>query len=392
MNNLENKNTSDKPSLLIMVDWFYPGYKAGGPIRSCVNFVKAMESDFSISILTSDRDWGDKEPYQLKLDKWTSFSKSSSVYYISADRVSYSEIKNIVTNLKSDYIYLNSMYSIRFSLFPIYIFKSLKTSPKLILAPRGMLHKGAMNQKWIKKVIFLKMFSFFGFSKELSFHATDLQEKKDIQEYFGKETDIKVIPNFTNPIQKNWQQKTKKKGNLNLVFLSRISPKKNILFLLRVLSNVRTKVVLKIYGNIEDAKYWNACKNLISELNENIKVSYEGVVSNDRVEEVLLSQHLFVLPTLGENFGHSIFEALASGTPVLISDQTPWKELSADKAGWEWPLSNLNQFTDTIEKVASMDQSDYDLWSKGAYDFAKAQQKIPTLKRKYQQLFTQTYS
>ena len=54
---------SRKPQLIILSDWFAPGYRAGGPITSCVNLSYAMRDYFDVKIITSDRDFGDRKRY-----------------------------------------------------------------------------------------------------------------------------------------------------------------------------------------------------------------------------------------------------------------------------------------------------------------------------------------
>lgn len=64
---------------------------------------------------------------------------------------------------------------------------------------------------------------------------------------------------------------------------------------------------------------------------------------------------LFFLPTLGENFGHVILEALTARCPVLISDRTPWRNLKAAGIGWEIPIESTDLFRSAIESCAKMD-------------------------------------
>ena len=100
---------------------------------------------------------------------------------------------------------------------------------------------------------------------------------------------------------------------------------KNLDFLLRSLSKVNTNVDLTIFGNKEDDNYLKRCMEIIDQLPENINVIFKGHVKNELVQNVLISNDLFVLPTRGENFGHVILESLSAGLPVLVSNKVFWK-------------------------------------------------------------------
>ena len=110
-------------------------------------------------------------------------------------------------------------------------------------------------------------------------------------------------------------------------------------------------------------------------------------VPHAQLEKILLNNHLFVLPTEGENFGHAIFEALAVGRPVLISDQTPWKNLSSANAGWDLPLNDPKTFSGRIELVGSMSAFELNAWCKGAYEFCSDYIRQINLKEEYKKLF-----
>ena len=87
---------------------------------------------------------------------------------------------------------------------------------------------------------------------------------------------------------------------------------------------VKESIDLAIYGVKSDEKYYKHCMNLIYKLPKNINAEYKGHVPHKEVLSILSNYDLFVFPTKGENFGHVIFESLSAGTPVLVSDQTPW--------------------------------------------------------------------
>ena len=63
---------------------------------------------------------------------------------------------------------------------------------------------------------------------------------------------------------------------------------------------------------------------------------------------------LFLFPSGGENYGHVIAESLSSGTPVLISKNTPWLDLESQNLGWDIDLKDMDSFVEIIEKVARM--------------------------------------
>jgi hypothetical protein len=66
----------------------------------------------------------------------------------------------------------------------------------------------------------------------------------------------------------------------------------------------------------------------------NVLVKYCGPLPPENVPERLGAYHFFVLPTLGENFGHAIHEALSAEVPVLIGCGTPWTSVTSMNAGW----------------------------------------------------------
>jgi glycosyltransferase involved in cell wall biosynthesis len=157
---------------------------------------------------------------------------------------------------------------------------------------------------------------------------------------------------------------------LRLCFLSRISPKKNLDFALRVLAAVTVPVEFTIFGPVDDAAYWAACQPLIAQLPTNVRATYGGEVHPEDVRRTLTAQDLFFLPTRGENFGHVIYEALSSGVPVLISDQTPWNDLDSRGVGWNISLDSVAEFARTIETAARVLPVEREAYARRAVAYA----------------------
>ena len=112
----------------------------------------------------------------------------------------------------------------------------------------------------------------------------------------------------------------KKQNHLKLIFISRICKMKNLLGAIQIISNLTEfPIQFDIYGNIEDKEYWELCKIELEKLPINVKWQYRGECDSNKVVETFANYDIFLFPTLGENFGHVISEALLAGCIPVIS-------------------------------------------------------------------------
>ena len=84
-----------------------------------------------------------------------------------------------------------------------------------------------------------------------------------------------------------------------------------------------------------------------------VVLRYHGALAHDVVGDTLSRADLLFLPTMGENFGHVIAEALLVGCPVLISDRTPWRHLREAGAGWDLPVDDLEGMAQAVEECVT---------------------------------------
>ncbi len=380
--------TLNKKKILLFADWYEPGFRAGGPIRSCVNFVNHMQHEYLVCVFTADRDFGSDQPYEnIEVNKWNIVSENVQVYYCSPDNLNWKNIRYQLLSSNADFIYLNSMFSKYFTIYPLLIRRFNKIEGKTILSPRGMLRDSAIQFKSFKKKIYLSLFRMFGFFIQIYFHAADDIELKDVLHYFGSSAQVAMIPNFPAVMADRPAFLEKKSGELSMIFVGRIHPIKNLGYLLFILKEIPSAVSLNIIGNLEDKSFWNDCSKIIDELPSNVSVKYLGEVPNHQLPYVLAKHHVFILPTKGENFGHAIFEALTHGRPVIISNQTPWRNLQQINAGWDLSLKEPHLFFDAIEQAASFDQQEYNNWSYHAWKYAHDYTMQLDLERDYLKLF-----
>jgi glycosyltransferase involved in cell wall biosynthesis len=380
-------------TVLIFLMAYTPGYKAGGPLRTIVNLVDHLSDDLEFWIITNDRDLSDTKPYKnIKANQWQPVDRAK-VYYVSPERCTVKNIAAIIKSTPHDVLYLNSFFDFNFAIKPLIARKlGLLPDKPIVLAPRGQFSEGALGLKSHKKRLFIRLTKMFGLYKNLTWQASSEHEVHDICRVMNdvaKSIHVAVnLPTKIDSHAKNPASSEPDSNNiLKVIFLSRISPKKNLDYALRVMTHVNTPLVFDIYGPTEDKKYWNECEKLIEQLPEYINVNYHGSIQPEQVSSMFSNYNLFFFPTRGENYGHVIAESISVGTPVLISDQTPWRSLAADKLGWDLPLDDLKIFAEKIESVAGMERSSLTKWREEVKAKAMERLSAPQIVQDNKELF-----
>lgn len=366
-----------RPRILVFSASYLPGYKGGGPIRSIANLVARLGSEFDFWIVTADRDVGDREPYPgIRPDTWTEVG-DAHVMYLSPAGQSMAALCRLLRNTNYEVLYLNSFFSPVFSIKPL-VLRALGLVPwtPLVLAPRGELCEGALRLKITKKKAYILFARSLRMHRGVIWAATSQEEAEAIRRHLGHKATVIEAPNIPPPHDANHMPVVpatdKAPGLLKVVFLARISPKKNLRGALEVLAGVKGQVEFDIYGPIEDGHYWAECQRVIDTLPGNVVVRYCGPLPHEQVGAVLSQYHLFFLPTLSENFGHGIFEALLAGRPVLISDRTPWRGLTAQGGGWDLSLEHPEAFRAALQKCVEMNAAEFDAMCRRAREYALA--------------------
>jgi glycosyltransferase involved in cell wall biosynthesis len=143
-------------------------------------------------------------------------------------------------------------------------------------------------------------------------------------------------------------------GPARLVFISRISPMKNLDLVLAALQGVRKPVEFDVYGPAEDARYMTKCRAAMEQLPPHVRARYLGELPADQVRQTFSRYDAFVFPTRGENFGHVIGESLSASCPVVCSDETPWSPVLTAGAGAVVEPLTVARLQSEIEQIASM--------------------------------------
>jgi len=400
---------SSRGRVLALIGTYLPGYKAGGPLRTIENLVATLGQEFDFKIVTLDRDLGETSPYPgIVTNQWVRVGQAD-VLYLQPGLRGLLDMWALLRSVdRQTVLYLNSFFARRFSMLPALMrWLGLCRPQSLVLAPRGEFSLGALGLKRMQKSLYLRMARGLGIYRRTIWQASSEFEAQDIRRQFPElqsgeaaaggqalnrtrsssviMTAIDLLGATTLRPQSNRQ---KKSGELRIVFVGRCSRMKNLSGALRLLAGLKGDVSFDLYGPVEDAEYWRECQSIIAGLPVNVRVRNNGEIEHKEIGRVFAEHDLLLLPTLGENFGHVIGEALASGCPVLISDQTPWRNLESEGVGWDIPLAETERFQSVLQQCVNGDGEWYAALSSRAQSYAAKHASDPVAIEANRKLFS----
>lgn len=348
-------------SALVFTRYFEPAYRGGGPIRTLVALLDAKPEGYEVSVVCGNVDLGTSEPLVDESDSWLNRASGLVNYASEGFGPVVAAARSMRRKRSLSVIYANSFFDLRFSLIPQLLHR-FGYWPKavLVVAPRGELYEGALGLKPVRKRVFLAMYKMLGLHRRVSWHASSEDEAAEIRRVLGKASTVYVRENETQLPLAAPSRSVRVRGPLRLAFIGRAVPKKGLDILLSALRQVTSEVELTVIGPFEDARYEEHCRSLIAQLPPRISVDLRGARVREDVLAVLTEVDAMVFPTLGENFGHVIAEALSTACPVICSEFTPWTSRLEAGGGVVVAPNEALAWTMAIEKYA---QSGEEGWS-----------------------------
>ncbi len=381
-----------RKKILFLCPYFFPGFRAGGPQQTVANIADMYGDDAHIYILTQNHDLGMKTCYEdVKNGQWLPYGKAK-VKYLSRHDYRFGGIKK--EYMKFDTVYSCGMFEPN-TISVLIIHRLSGKKQKLYAAPMGVFSRRALKSKYIKKMVFLRLFYILGMFQDIIWSFSSLKELEDAKRALGHHAvrnyiiaeDIPRKADFSRNRQ-HILDKSKKPGSLRIVFLSRICRQKNLGFCMDILQRVKTgKVRFDIYGIIEDQDYWKECREKIKKLPAHISVRYCGIVKPDHVMQTLQNYDVFLFPTKGENYGHVIYEALCAGCVPVVSDTTPWDVLTEKGAGEIISYNDIEGFRKKIEEYLEMESQEIVIRKMNAVQLAEEKYKQSLEDSGYRELF-----
>jgi len=377
--------------ILVLTEWFFPAYKAEELVKSCINLINNLSQQYCFYVLTSDRDIGKKSTIKgVVVDKWiaqtdTQINKNV-VRYVSPNNMTAEAITQIINKINPHVIYINTMLSLRYSLRPLYVINKIGFAGKIIIAPRETLAGKGIGYNALKKKYLTFLVSRFHLQSNVFFHATDEGNAALIRKYFGKKSQICMVENFPNLVPVD-VYRNKEKKSVKCIYISSLKNSQSLFYAFEVLNCLGKdiNVELDIFEPARKKQFLMECLNRAFDLPGNITVNFSKPLHDYIRSKKFQEYHLLFLPSATNHFEQTVLEALSTGCPVLISDQTRLKDIEIHNAGWVLSLTNKKLFAEKIKVVSEMNAEDFSQISNNAREYAYAY--INQLKQKYGELF-----
>ena len=336
----------------------------GGPSQMVLGLSKALAVEgIDVTLITtnSNGDTG-QEPLDVPLGKEIAQDGYKIIYFPCSPfrryKFSLPLLQWLATNTKNyDLAHIHALFS-PVSTAAATICRNKKLP--YIMRPLGTLDPADLAKKKLLKKIYGFLLEKPNLAGASAIHFTSQEEAK-VSERYGTNSPDLVIPLGVNlpesmPPLGKMRQELKIDSDIPIIlFMSRIDPKKGLDLLipaLKTLHQTGIKFHFVLAGaNPQDPDYENSISKNIKQSALNSITTITGFVTGETKLSLLQDATIFVLPSYYENFGIAVAEAMATGTPVVISNKVHiWQEIESADAGWitNCDVSNL---TETLRQV-----------------------------------------
>lgn len=318
--------------VLQVVPSFWPATRYGGPIVSVRQLCRSVQSlGVDVDVATTDID-GDAS-LDVPTDRWMELDGFRIRYFPRIGRNSYCLSPDMWRFLREqaqryDLLHITGTFS----------FPSLaggraarRARTPYVVSPRGTLQACALRQKRWKKLPYWYAIERSQLAGAALLHATAEQEAEAVRTIFPHQR-IAVVPNSIDPVVvPEVERRTRQ-----VVFLGRIHPIKGLDILVDALTLVAEcwPDLETIVAGPDDTGEWARVRARLERASPRPRVRYVGAIHGAAKYRLLAESTVLVLPSRSENFGLVVAEALACGTPVIVSRNAPWRCIEEEGAGY----------------------------------------------------------
>lgn len=237
----------------------------------------------------------------------------------------------LLDSIKPDVVHVNSCWE---PLSSFTVFWAKHKGYPVVITPHGMLEPWVLAKNhWKKKVPALLLYQKRSLKMADALIATAASEQSNLValEY---NKNVLLVPNGVAvdgiELKKSWST------TRTLLYIGLLRPNKGAGILLDALNLIKDKIegYKVIIAGPDTEGYLEELKEKCNNYGLQNIVSFPGGVFGNNKWQLYRKADLFILPTLNENFGIVIAEALLCGTPVITCKGAPWQCLVTEHCGW----------------------------------------------------------
>jgi glycosyltransferase involved in cell wall biosynthesis len=357
-----------KKRVLIVYRSYFPSLSHLGPATAIRNLVTNMSGDYDFHILTLNHEFASAAPL-FRDAVHREAGPHAVVEYVPRGIAGFCVLaKRLRENFHA--------VDIQCAFDPLLAIPALALcrlgvagSSQIFHTPHGIFMDVIMSAGRMKKKLFCRIADLTGLYRNVVHLAGSPGEETDIRRNHLRSQSIQVVSQFVEAVPRSDPKRSKPANRLKIAFVGRVTAQKNLLFAVDILKRLKVPSTVDIFGDIDDQEYVARCRALIAGGTGNSEIRFKGGIAKQDLFAQLPDYDVLLHPTLGENFGHAIVEALHLGVPVLISDRSPWTDVESHGAGWSLPLSNAQTYADRLEAIYAMGE-EWSTLSDGARRYA----------------------
>ena len=253
-----------------------------------------------------------------------------------------------------------------------------------VVSPHGMLHPWALQVRPHRKRMAWVAYERRSAATADVFHATAPAEAGYIRG-LGLRQPIAVIPHGVEvPAE---PPPARGRDRRTALFLSRLHPGKRVEDLLIAWGRVQPRGWNLVIAGPDHAGHRGVLQSLASDIGSDAAVEFVGAVHGAAKDRLLRAADLFVLPSLSENFGLVVAEALAAGVPVITTTGTPWSQLPVRGCGW-WIPPGADSLTAAIDEAVAMDADALSALGRRGWAYARTELDWDRVATQYEMLYS----
>lgn len=237
-----------------------------------------------------------------------------------------------------------------------------------VVAPHGSLDRAVLSYSQWKKAFAKLAYEGRNLAGASCLHATAAGELRQLRE-LGFRNPVAVLP---NGVPEAWLSSQGDAARFRaahglpadariLLYISRIHRKKGLLTLVEAFARNRRPLdgwVLVAAGPGYDPAYLAAVEALIAEQGLSPRVRLVGELRGPARRDALAAAELMALPSISENFGLVVAEALGVGVPVITTrGAVAWEALEAERCGW-WADPDLASLENALLSAARLSEAE----------------------------------